>query len=636
MAGAGTAFAATNTSKAASQQNQGHDDQATDLGATSGSTTVTASVILKVHDSRGLQNYIQATTTPGNPQYHKFLSVNQFVARYAPSNGQINQVVHYLQQYGLQVNAVYQDNLDLQVTGTVDQFNQAFDTSIHNYSRDGKRFHAPKRRPRVPEAIVNSVLAVAGLSTETAAESLTMKPAQLSGETQPKIVLPKDGTTATGIPGDFTVGDTANMYDINPLYSKGVTGKGETIGIATLANFVPQDAYTYWNTIGLKYKPNRITQVHVDGGGVLGSAAGSGETTLDVEQSGGLAPDANIIVYDAPNTDAGFLDVFYKAVSDNKVDTLSVSWGEPEIFYVAGMNQGVDDTNELTAFDQAFMEGAAQGISMFAASGDSGAYDTNRSLPGTAGFSTPLSVDAPASDPYITAAGGTTVPTTLTMKHGTVSTGTTEQPWAWDYFTDYLNQYYGPGTATNDPNPVVDLGYFAAGDGGGVSTIWPRPWYQQGVAGMQNTASGQTFSDPQGLLNGTPFSYNLTAGFAGRNVADLSMDADPETGYLLYSSTDGGWGAEGGTSFVAPQLNGITSLMDQDAGTRLGFLNPTLYSLQQNLGYGSDKPFNDLTTGDNWFYQATPGYDPAAGIGTPNVANLAQAIQDESSNHHSR
>jgi hypothetical protein len=108
-------------------------------------------------------------------------------------------------------------------------------------------------------------------------------------------VLPAAGVTATGAPGFYTVGDVANLYNINPLYDAGIDGTGHTIGIATLANFIPDDAYTYWDEIGLPVAPDRITQIHVDGGGELSSPAGSGETSLDVEQSGGLAPGAKII-----------------------------------------------------------------------------------------------------------------------------------------------------------------------------------------------------------------------------------------------------------------------------------------------------------------------------------------------------
>jgi subtilase family serine protease len=126
---------------------------------------------------------------------------------------------------------------------------------------------------------------------------------------------------------------------------------------------------------------------------------------------------------------------------------------------------------------------------------------------------------------------------------------------------------------------------------------------------------------------------SLPANFAGRNVPDVSLNADPETGYVIVDCTDfppqtnpscasSAWG---GTSFVAPQLNGITALIDQTAGSRVGLLNSMLYLLQTEAGYGDNTPFNDVTAGDNWYYSGIPGYDDGSGIGTINAANLAMA-----------
>ncbi|WP_067849243.1 S53 family peptidase [Alicyclobacillus mali (ex Roth et al. 2021)] len=583
-------------------------ENAQDLGPANASQTVTASVILHVQNPTALQNYIQQTETPGSAQYHKFLTTSQFAAQFAPSSQTIQQIEQELQQYGLQVVSVSADHLDLQVQGTIQQFDNAFNTVIDLFKANGQVFRAPKKPPQIPVALLTNVLAVVGLDTANAAQSLTVKTPNVSGMPSPKAVLPQGGSTATGTPGSYTVGDTANRYDINPLYQKGITGKGETVGIVTLSSFNPQDAYTYWKGIGLHVSQNRIQMVNVDGGGQMDD--GSVETTLDVEQAGGLAPDANVVVYDAPNTDQGFIDAFYQAVSDNQVDSLSVSWGQPEIDYLPQMNQGQSYVDELLAFTQAFMEAAAQGISVYAAAGDSGAYDTARDFPPSQGFSTPLTVDFPASDPFVTAAGGTTVPFSATFSLGKVNI-TQQQPWSWQYLQNLGYQ-----------------GLFPIGTGGGVSVIFPRPWYQNGVSGVQNSAANQAFTDSQGVLYGSPFTYNLPSNYAGRNLPDVSMDADPETGYLVYWSAGGGWLAGyGGTSFVAPQLNGITALIDQYVGGRVGFLDPVFYQLMQQNGYGANQPFNDLTTGNNWYWSAVSGYDPASGIGTPNVANLAQAIK---------
>ncbi|WP_245629049.1 S53 family peptidase [Alicyclobacillus shizuokensis] len=592
---------------------------AQDLGPTDEGQVITASLVLKVRNQNALAAYIQDVSTPGSPQYRCFLSVAQFKRRYAPSDSEIAAITRYLETNGLRVREVYPDNLLLKVEGTAEQFNTVFDTTLHNYVQRGHHFYAPTRLPRMPKALSDSVLAIVGLDTQALARPMSARTAQVDGQPA-RVVLPKGGSTATGVPQDYTVGDVANLYDVNPLYQHGITGKGQTVGIVTLADFEPSDAYTYWDTIGLKYKPNRITQVHVDGGGPLSAEDGSGETTLDVEQAGGLAPDADILVYDAPNTDAGFIDAFYKAISANLADSLSVSWGLPEVLYNAELNGGVDYTSELQAFHQVFMEAAVQGQSLFASSGDAGAYDVNGVLPYPA-FSKVVSVDSPAADPYVTAAGGTTVPATLTLSKGTV-TIEQERAWAWDY--------------------LLPLGYdesilFPVGDGGGVSTYWSLPWYQRGLAGIARTPAGQSVVD-----NGTSPPqdyYDLPAHFAGRNLPDLSMNADPETGYLVYSTPDGGWIAGyGGTSFVAPQFNGIAALLDQSVHGRVGLWNPLLYTIARSgSAYGPQRPFNDITAGDNWYWQGTQGYDQATGIGTPNVANLDKVLTGlVSESHHGR
>jgi kumamolisin len=135
---------------------------------------------------------------------------------------------------------------------------------------------------------------------------------------------------------------------------------GGWASVAVASAFLPEDAYTYWRLIGLNVLANRITQVHIDGGGELSADAESGETSLDVEQSGGLAPRARIIVYDAPNNDPGFIDLFYKAASDNLVDSLSVSWGDSEIYDLQAVI-GEYAPGQLLALHQAFLELAAQG-----------------------------------------------------------------------------------------------------------------------------------------------------------------------------------------------------------------------------------------------------------------------------------
>ncbi|MBV9583715.1 MAG: peptidase S53, partial [Alphaproteobacteria bacterium] len=125
--------------------------------------------------------------------------------------------------------------------------------------------------------------------------------------------------------------------------------------------------------------------------------------------------------------------------------------------------------------------------------------------------------------------------------------------------------------------------------------------------------------------------FVLPAQFAGRNVPDVSFNADPLTGYaILYTSDVNGFEVEsfmGGGSFVAPQLNGIAALLVQNAGHRLGFLNPLLYGLAPGGSHGPNAALNTISAGDNWFYSGRNGYSPAAGLGTLNVTNLARLVK---------
>jgi len=612
---------------------------ALDTGTANSSQIINVTLVLRLHNQDRLEDYIQQTVTPSSPHYRQFLSTGEFASKYGATDAEIAQVQNFLKKQGLS-GSVLANHMAIRTSGTMAQFSAAFKTPIHTYTskETGRSFHRPTQSLVLPNELTNTLLFVSGLSTEHQYVSHVVKPVESAQHAAPAMKALTRSTlnapsstggngTATGAPGQFTVGDVANFYNINPLYARGINGQGSTIAIVTLSNFDPNDAQIYWSTIGLPTKPNRITQIHVDGGGAIDG--GTGETSLDVEQSGGLAPFADILVYDAPNAGTGFTDAFMQAVVDNKADTISTSWGLPEIFNFAALNvpgasnTDTSDAGDLQTFHQILLEAAVQGQSTFAASGDSGAYDTVRDLgrgtgPGT--FNAPLTVDSPASDPYITAAGGTTVPFTYRFHHngvaGPTESITEEQIWGWDYIQNYFDTNFGKG--------ILDL--FSAGGGGGVSVYWHTPLYQAFTNGIRKSEKKQTlaFNDPKA---GEQTLLILPGAFQGRNVPDIALNADPETGYLYYATADGGLGAAGGTSFVAPQLNGISALLTQSTGHRVGFWNPQVYFLQNVFGYGNWSSFHDIRRGDNWFYYGKTGYEPGAGIGTLNVANLDLFLQ---------
>jgi subtilase family serine protease len=585
----------------------------------------------------------QAIYTPGAPEYHQFLTAEQFAARFAPSDADVANVIAALKKYGL--SAARATATTLKVTGTAPDLERAFSTTLHTYeipargNLSGYTYHAPATRIAVPAEMSSAVAAVFGLDNRPAFHSNAKRaPAKLHA-------APGASTAAkTGDPlGALTVTDFAAGYDVDPLYSAGMTGSGHTLGIITLAAFTPSDAYTYWAALGLNVLPNRIAVVNIDGGpGAPSDLAGSDETTLDVEQSGGIAPQAKIIVYQGPNTNQAFVDLFAAAIEDNKADSLSISWGSWEWFNNLDNGPVIDPLHGGTvattqAIHELLLRASIQGQSTFAASGDGGAYDavdtltcpTPYSPTVTSSCSATLSVDYPASDSLITAAGGTTLAGHQSYCLNAACTAPYDQVqipqesvWGWDY----LN---GLCARLGAPNPS-DCGTFPAGSGGGVSVFFPAPPYQARVPGTQLSQPGQAFFlQPYGLL------FDLPSNFAGRNVPDISFNADPETGYVIvYTSSVTGLSVisfYGGTSFVAPQLNGVTALLDQYVGKRVGFLNPVLYGLATSgkAYQGTGAPINAVAFGDNWFYGGTKGYNLGSGLGTLDVFNFAQYLRSQ-------
>jgi kumamolisin len=624
------------------------------LTAESGTTPLSITIALRLRDVKGAENLLVALHTPGDPQFHQFLTAKQFEARFAPTDADVAEVIAALSQYGLTVERTTATTL--KVTGLPGEMERAFAVSLHSYevpahdNVPGYTFHAPISPVKIPAEISASVAAVAGLDSRP-----RFRPANRTGSPAPKAASSTPATTTPDQPGFWTVTDFADYYDVQPLYERGVTGEGRTLGIMTLAAFTPKDAFTYWSALGLKVNPNRLSIVNVDGGpGAPSDASGSVETTLDVEQSGGVAPGADIIVYQAPNTNQGFIDLFARAVDANRAETLSTSWYTIWEWFANLENEPITDptTGKTVGFAQAghelFVRAAIQGQTVFAAGGDGGAYNGNDYLGcyGPYSASNPnscsliLDIAYPPSDPAITAAGGTTIPTLLELCENQACTPPYydvniphERVWGWDYLDGFCEAVFG-----QDP---VACGIFPVGSGGGVSIMFDEPFYQFGLRGVQRSQPGQVWDAGANIAAelgapGPPCCayYKLPAYFPGRNIPDVSFNADPETGYVIYyTSSLSGFGIltfYGGTSFVAPQLNGVSALLGEYLhGSRLGLLNFPLYGLT-HIGWaynGPRAPLHAIAYGDNWFYYGRNGYSPAAGVGTLDVANFAETLR---------
>jgi kumamolisin len=617
--------------------------QAIDLGAleTLSRTPVTVTVALSLQNPDAAEQLLQQLNTPGNPQYHQFLTAQQFAARFAPSQATVAKAIAGFSKYNL--TAQQMTATTLHVTGLPADLERAFSVSLHNFqvpahdNASAYTFHAPVSGATLPTELSGLVSGVVGLDSRPA-----LRPQNLHATTTIRPSKPAGSSYTYNPPGSLTVTDFAHLYDVEPLYNQGLSGKGRTIGILSLANFTPSDAYAYWSALGLTVNPKRITVVYVDGGpGPICDVCGSLETTLDTEQSGGIAPGANIIDYLAPNTNQAFVDVFAQAIEANIADTLSISWGEWEYWENAQISPVTDPITGRTvgttqAVHEQLVRAAIQGQSVFTAQGDGGAYEAFNDLGCTGPYSasqplscsTTLSVGYPGSDTAITSGGGTTLAFTedfclnaactppyyvVTVPH--------ERVWGWDYLEGLCN-----ALGYN----IYTCGIFPGGSGGGVSISSLLPLYQFGLRGTQLTQPNQVFQAGSGFAaDGIPLFYRLPAFFPGRNVPDVSFNADPYTGYVVYyTSSSTGFGIEpgwGGTSFVAPQLNGVTSLLNQSLRGRQGLLNYALYGAQDSQR--ENAPLHPIAYGDNWFYSGSNGYNLGAGLGTLDVANFAEYLR---------
>jgi kumamolisin len=610
---------------------------ATVFGTTPASTPETVSFILQERNEAQLEASVEHGV-------HQFDSVGQFASIYGQSPNNIAQLERYLAGYGIKTYA-YPDGVDVSASGTAGQFDSALAEQQFQYhvpSQGGhnglrpvpaQNVHGPSRAPELPSQIAQYVLAVLGLSNYAPFSSQAVHaPGAVA---QPSSLNPASCNAISGTPaGCNTPADFDTNYGLTSLIHHGATGQGQTLAIVTLAALDPGAPQYFWqHVLGLPASPRTVTVDNVDGGpGAPSDAAGTGETDLDVEQSGGVAPNSNVVVYQAPNTDNGFADGFFDAASQNIASSVSASWGESETYVQAAVASGVETPAYEAAFDEAFLEFAAQGQAAFLSAGDSAAYDASGDL-GT----TNLSVDTSADSPYITSSGGTTLPWSgaISGPAGTASaTVRAQRAWGWDYLWPTLSVILGESLTDAAETNVV-------GGGGGFSVLEPTPSYQEGVPGVNSYSAVEyltptTYQNVGGIFEPTAWNFNPTPSVqhgrgSGRAEPDLSADADPYTGYLLYEPSftqsdqpvlQGAWG---GTSFVAPQLNGSTAVIDSYLGHRVGFWNPAIYSFATS-GRSPFTPLNQSGTGDdNIFYSGTPGtlYNPATGLGIPNLSQLA-------------
>jgi subtilase family serine protease len=607
------------------------------FGTTPPGTPESVSFILK---SRHLSQ-LKANVEQG---VHNFISVSQFAQSYGQNPTAIYALEVYLAGFGIKTES-YADDLDVTASGTAGQFDQALAVQQLEYRVPGhpgpggtqgvpaQVVHGTAQSPQLPTFIAKDVLTILGLTNYSPFTSQAVHSDQST--TGGHAVRANQCVKLSGLPDACNLPENFDAdYGLTPLIGDGASGVGQTIGIVTEAALDPGAPQYFWKHIlKLPSSGRTVTVDNVDGGpGSPSNASGTDETDIDVEQSGGVAPGANVIVYQSPNSPSGFVDAFFTAASQNVAGSVSVSWGESETALQVEAALSLGSSAYAAAFDEAFLEMAEQGQSAFAAAGDTGAYTASRDL-GT----TNLSVIDPGDSAYITSAGGTTLPWSgdLTGTTGSVTvTVPSQRAWGWDYLWSAVAKLTGESLTSVAEADVI-------GGGGGFSDDEPTPSYQKGVPGTDAYKAVEYLTptndvDIAGFTLPTAWNFDaypsVVAGRgSGRAVPDLSTDADPITGYLVYDPSSipvgqpalqGGWG---GTSFVAPQLNGSTAVIESYLGHRVGFWNPSIYAFATS----AHSPFTPLqqsgTGNDNLFYTGTTGavYNESTGLGVPNLSQLA-------------
>ncbi len=466
----------------------------------------------------------------------------------------------------------------LPVSGTASTVSAVFGTPLESVRLPGGiTSRVNTAAPQIPAVLAHDITGIVGLSSLARAHSrLQAGSKALSGGSEAAGGSAASGGAAT--PGGHAVGapqacSAASRAAGSSNYTS--TQLADSYGLSQLQNEGRTGA---GQTIGIVefeqfsnadisafescYGLSNPTRVVTVDATPTGPASGSGEAALDIELAAVTAPSASLVVYEAPND----IDVaaldLYNRIAADDLAQV--------VSTSWGFCERDNDPGAATQENAIFQRMAMQGQTMVAASGDSGSADCFDADRGTQ-----LAVDDPGSQPDVVSAGGTTL-----------IGGATGSQSVWN---NCLSVSFG----TCQSSPVNGAG------GGGFSTTWPRPSWQPA---------------PTGAINGN------------RVVPDLSLDADPHHGVVVYF---GGWFDFGGTSAVAPSLAGFLADTNQGCNATLGLVSPALYAAAS-----SGPNFTAVTTGNNDFtasnggkFAASNGFNPATGLGTPQEQNLAIALQ---------
>ncbi|HVA32911.1 MAG TPA: S53 family peptidase, partial [Candidatus Baltobacteraceae bacterium] len=502
-----------------------------------------------------------------------------FMSTYAPTTAQVSSVTNYLQSQGFTGVSVAPNHILIGATGTAAQVEKAFDTSIDSFSVGGTTVYANTKPAYVPQALAGNVVAVLGLNSAQSA-----RPAPKHGRPSPKPSPTPAGTPESpcslygleilGFPTPVSepTDNDGCLRNYRPAdywraYHTGTTPNASHVNVAImtagqLGNAI-SDVRVNEKVDNIPQVPIYVKQVGVSGGPITD---GPDEWTLDMTASSGMAGTLHAIyVYNATSfNDADIVLMYNHWVTDDLAKIGNSSFGGCEAFeYLDGA---------MLLADEIFLQGASQGQTMFASSGDTGSFCPVAVGENGVPAGAPL-VNWPAASSYTNAVSGTTLVT------------------------------------TNDGGYQGETAWYSTG--GGLSQFEYAPYWE---AQAQPVAS-----------NGESF----------RGVPDIAMDGDLQTGMILYT-TDFGWSVIGGTSLSSPLAAGAWARVLQTHGSGFGFAPPRFYHMwakqaagTQQLGPPPWQPhggFHDVLVGGDGLYTALPGYDYTTGLGSLDIQTTDSII----------
>ena len=619
-------------------------------GAVADATPVRLTAVLQLRDLAAAQSLATAVSDPKSSQYRQYVTPASWRSSFAPTSDEITAVTSWLSSQGFTVGAVPANGRYVSFTGTAKQAETAFGTTLSGFTKNGSSVIANSTPVTVPSALAGVVAGIGGLDTSikstpdhtTGAETTSTKPLLNShalstpNVTAPTTVLPPPDQvfrnagpcsaywgahTANNFPDPlkdplsyalcgYKPAQVRGAYGLDQTQAVGVDGRGVTVAIvdAYASPYILSDAQTYANNNDPSH-PLRSYQfsqnlpagyTDIDD---CGASGWYGEETLDVEAVHSMAPGANILYVGGTSCQDPDLLAAVNTVVDNGLANIVTNsygdYGEPT------------DISSVIENEETSLQAAAEGITLMFSAGDNGDEVANLGY---------RSVDYQASDPFITAVGGTDLHVSKTNTWGReIGWGT------------------GKATFTNGAFTPLPPAYVYGG-GGGTSALFPQPSYQAGVVPNKIAKSNGT-ADPM------------------RSVPDIAMDGDPQSGLLIGQSQSFPDGSVqyseyriGGTSLSSPLFAGLIAVYDQALQGSLGFLNPLIYFLNGTSAYHDVNDGTAVTTGyvrvdyKNGFDASgglattlrtenqtgtiwtRKGYDDVTGVGTPNGVNFLLSI----------